>query len=642
MRLSTALTYCIIKHIMKKSYALALLLFFAIPNAVALGDVEPVLVLNADKLGVDSIPAVRTALGVPGDYKPSLALLPSGELLLITFRHTNLPGGVIQEDTYLWRSTDSGATWSTPSLIPLPGREHYFTVFDDGTLFITAHILAPDVENTEGYTYSYVFRSLDQGRTWETTKIMAPDVLGTGAQQTIVTSRNVLKLADGTIMIGVSAPRGQDFIWKSEDNGATWFQAFPAHFNDVDPTKIWWGFMGETFLWLTESSDLLGLVRVDPTLFPPLPDTNLPEDEWDHVHRLVLYRSQDGGENWDLEPEIGSFYGEMYPAILELDDGRLMLTFTVRDLAHPLGVQAVFGELLWDGFIFDFTKDRLIIDYKTPYTLPSGGGFGPTVQLPGGDLITAYTYRGDDDFTHLELAKYNIETFSVLFQAGEGGIIEGETSQIVPHGVDCAAVTAVADPGYQFKDWTWGSNTVTDNPLTIKNVTANLDITANFINTYTVTFTAGPGGSLTGESSQTVLSGGSTTSVEAVAESGYSFVTWSGDIDSTSNPLVIDNVTKSMSISAVFTPVYTVTFTAGPGGSLTGNVSQTVVSGGSTTSVEAVAESGYSFVTWSGDIDSTSNPLVIDNVTKSHEHQRRLHSCLHGNFHRWPGWEPYR
>ena len=121
--------------------------------------------------------------------------------------------------------------------------------------------------------------------------------------------------------------------------------------------------------------------------------------------------------------------------------------------------------------------------------------------------------------------------------------------------------------------WTWsGDIDSTSNPLVIDNVTKSMSISAVFTPVYTVTFTAGPGGSLIGNVSQTVVSGGSTTSVEAVAESGYSFVTWSGDIDSTSNPLVIDNVTKSMSISAVFTPVYTVTFTAGPGGSLIGNV----------------------------------------------------------------------
>ena len=56
-------------------------------------------------------------------------------------------------------------------------------------------------------------------------------------------------------------------------------------------------------------------------------------------------------------------------------------------------------------------------------------------------------------------------------------------------------------------------------------VTANISVTANFaIDTYTLTYTAGANGSITGTSPQTVDYGADGTAVTAVADTGYHFV----------------------------------------------------------------------------------------------------------------------
>ncbi|MHC4374888.1 MAG: InlB B-repeat-containing protein, partial [Planctomycetota bacterium] len=57
------------------------------------------------------------------------------------------------------------------------------------------------------------------------------------------------------------------------------------------------------------------------------------------------------------------------------------------------------------------------------------------------------------------------------YTAGAGGSLTGETSQVVAYGADGTAVTAVADTGYSFVDWSDGS---TDNPRTDLAVTANI------------------------------------------------------------------------------------------------------------------------------------------------------------------------
>lgn len=66
---------------------------------------------------------------------------------------------------------------------------------------------------------------------------------------------------------------------------------------------------------------------------------------------------------------------------------------------------------------------------------------------------------------------------------------------------------------------------------------------------------------------------------------------------------------------------YTVRFSAGPHGSLTGSTSQTVTSGSATSAVTAVPDTGYHFVNWTGDggfVTSAANPLLVTNVGASH------------------------
>ena len=55
-----------------------------------------------------------------------------------------------------------------------------------------------------------------------------------------------------------------------------------------------------------------------------------------------------------------------------------------------------------------------------------------------------------------------------------------------------------------------------------------MTVTANFaINTYTLTYTAGANGTITGDTPQTVNYGADGTAVTAVPDTGYHFVDWS-------------------------------------------------------------------------------------------------------------------
>ncbi|MCH2208343.1 MAG: InlB B-repeat-containing protein, partial [Lentisphaerales bacterium] len=75
-------------------------------------------------------------------------------------------------------------------------------------------------------------------------------------------------------------------------------------------------------------------------------------------------------------------------------------------------------------------------------------------------------------------ANFAIDQYSLTFNTDENGTISGSTSQTVDHGSSSTEVTAVANSGFIFKQWSDGS---TQNPRIIQSVTSNLNLTAEFI-----------------------------------------------------------------------------------------------------------------------------------------------------------------
>ncbi|NOY42083.1 MAG: hypothetical protein GXP26_09635, partial [Planctomycetes bacterium] len=51
-----------------------------------------------------------------------------------------------------------------------------------------------------------------------------------------------------------------------------------------------------------------------------------------------------------------------------------------------------------DGKSWDFENDRIVIEGRTPWGGVSGGGFGNTVQLKDGSLISCYSYQDGPTF----------------------------------------------------------------------------------------------------------------------------------------------------------------------------------------------------------------------------------------------------
>ena len=371
---------------------------------------DPVRVTNPRTIGKTQLVGERIPIGIPEDYKPCIARLPGGELLLVAF-HAPRKGGVPEEYTFLYRSSDGGRSWSQRRKLDVLGREAYFSVTSDGTLFISTHLLPKARGNREGHPQSYLYRSTDQGDSWEAHRIGFEDLQGMDGPGTVATGRNVLELESGVLVFAVGGQGGHEFLWRSEDGGKTWDKSLACQFEGVEQKDLPYPILGEAVLWQAPAGDLLAVCRITPKFFPPLPGTEVPRNKTDQYERMVLYRSKDGGRRWLLE-EIGSYYGEMYPALLRLQNGRLLFTFTLRAAVPPntppLGVRAVLGREVPEGFQFDFRNDRILLDSKNPIGMLSGGGFGPTVQLEDGTLVTSYSYRTPDEKTHLEIVRWRL------------------------------------------------------------------------------------------------------------------------------------------------------------------------------------------------------------------------------------------
>lgn len=144
--------------------------------------------------------------------------------------------------------------------------------------------------------------------------------------------------------------------------------------------------------------------------------------------------------------------------------------------------------------------------------------------------------------------------------------------------------------------------------------------------TYSLEYIAGSHGTISGNEYQVVNEGEDGSEVEAIADTGYHFVSWDDLLSD--NPRTDTGVTESISVTANFAVnTYTLSYgTSAPGpgsatghGTISGSSSQTVSYGGSGTAITAVADSGYQFVRWSD--GSTNNPRidtnVADNITVS-------------------------
>ena len=174
------------------------------------------------------------------------------------------------------------------------------------------------------------------------------------------------------------------------------------------------------------------------------------------------------------------------------------------------------------GVVMAGLPDGTVTDTNGNYSASVGAGSNITVipMLDGYSFSPASRpYPGiTENQTGQDYTAAEFITHTLTYLAGDNGAIDGISPQLVAHGSSGTTVTAVPNTGYHFASWSDGVMTAS---RTDTNVTADITVTANFaIDMFTLTYTAGTGGTINGLTPQTVNYGADGTSVTAVPNTG--------------------------------------------------------------------------------------------------------------------------
>ena len=256
------------------------------------------------------------------------------------------------------------------------------------------------------------------------------------------------------------------------------------------------------------------------------------------------------------------------------------------------------------------------ISANTGYTIT-----GVTVDGVSVGAVSSYTFS-NVTANHTINATFSLKTYTISASAGTGGTISPTGAIPVSAGTN-QTFTISANTGYRIADVLIdGSSAGAVTSYTFTNVSSNHTIAVSFAtNTYTITATAGTGGTINPTGSVNVAHGGSQT-FTITPDTGYTIagVTVDGASVGAVSSYKFDNVTGNHTISATFNAAtYTITASAGTGGTITPSGSISVNHGASRT-FSISANTGYTItdVLVDGLSVGAVNTYTFSNVTANH------------------------
>lgn len=194
---------------------------------------------------------------------------------------------------------------------------------------------------------------------------------------------------------------------------------------------------------------------------------------------------------------------------------------------------------------------------------------------------------------------WNTPTYTISVKSSGGGTVSGGGTFDVTTADQTKTITATPNSGYKFVKWTDSNGktyttaslnvTISQNSISAHSTSVTYTATFEPIS-YTVTVTAGTGGTVSGGGTYTQ---GSTATLKATPNSGYKFVKWNDG--NTSNPRTV-TVSGNATYTATFEKdVHTVSFKNQDG--TTVKTSQ-IQSGSTLGTLPTVSRSGYTFAGW--------------------------------------------
>ncbi len=236
-------------------------------------------------------------------------------------------------------------------------------------------------------------------------------------------------------------------------------------------------------------------------------------------------------------------------------------------------------------------------------TATANNGYAFVNWTENGNIVStnaSYSFTVTGDRTLIANFTQNAFTINVSANPTAGGTVTGGGAH--EHGQSCT-VTATANNGYTFVNWTENGSQVSTNASYSFTVDSNRTLVANFQqNLYTLTVSSNDPNKGTvskNPDKQNYYYNDSVTITATPTDSDrYEFSQWNDG--NTQNPRIIQ-ITNSVEYIAIFNdktiPSYTITASANPltGGSVSG---YGTYNSGATCELTAAANTGYTFVNW--------------------------------------------
>ena len=298
---------------------------------------------------------------------PNLTLLPDGAIVATIFNH---PSHLLGEgDVECWASTDEGRTWTRRGC----AAPHEPTTARGNVAVGAAHN-GDLVVLTSGWGYMptmrdrrlepWVCRSTDAGYTFRVDSSPSAILFPEGADRDDRDNLMIKPFGDIVMMPGDSLAasfyhdRGTVWMLFSDDDGRTWARS----------SVISSACRGETAVLRLASGRWLAAARTEADANGRTPDVG-----------MELFISTDEGTSWEA---AGPLTGPaQHPGhLLSLSDGRILLTYGMRDL-KGVGVRFSADEgATW-------TTARVLVDLETTDV---DLGYPSTVEIDPGTFVTAY------------------------------------------------------------------------------------------------------------------------------------------------------------------------------------------------------------------------------------------------------------
>ena len=249
-----------------------------------------------------------------------------------------------------------------------------------------------------------------------------------------------------------------------------------------------------------------------------------------------------------------------------------------------------------NDFAYDYAGNLYALGNSSEKIVAWAMPYGGTVSTPCAAKYQFTLQEGGVEGTFYDVT-VNCEAEQGQVAGNDGTYLAGST----------VTLTATANRGYKFLNWTVGEETLTDNPLTLT-VNSNLSVTANFeaLTPLTVTAVANDEalGTVTGSGAYFE---GENVTLTATPNAGCEFVKWSNEATDATITIPAQDIT----LTAIFQKIsYTVTLLTNDAakGTVTGAGSYTA---GEEVSLSAVPAEGYKLLYWSDRVEDAERTITV-------------------------------